>query len=515
MTEVFNVRDNALVDGQPDLAPPSLPLSPSYVETYLRNRTRPPFRLHARAPYGLFDLFIHDNLPAPTTAQELADHVSLFPTPATNVFFPPTVDGLSSHVDHMVRFITNTLKGGSKVEFEKLAHTFHTLASLARHDFGCGIIVNALSTRGEKPAAVDRIQAWARQLRIAAGDDADDLAESGVTWRTLAEGLSSALIDALIGLPPPSLGEGRVQLLPVGVDNPGAIDAPVHDILVHFPTLSVDIIKAALKENGDDVQHTLDRLREGWRPLVTIGYRGAGKRIRNTARPIDNLQSFGGATDVDWIKRRVAADVAREAMEAEAEEQNMANAETQSVDIVNEYRGESSSKETGLDKLLLEGTSGIRGIYDDEPDENVLEGEALLIKNSFGEESSSGDEYDNRAGPSTIASGRGSYSGGSRGRGLGNGRRPWKGGGSQRGANASSSVSSGGPSFGPESGRKEAATGNSGGDFGETRGRGHSQGRPRGSNRGGSRGGSRGGRGRGGFQNRRDRAAHKQSRGMS
>lgn len=511
MAGVFELTDNPLIDLHPDHPPPPLPLSTTFAETYLQHRTRPPFRLVPRAPYSLYDLLVYDNLPIPTTPQQVLDHLSLFPGFVTDGSFSGSIDGLDALIKRMVRSVTLGFKKNESLEFRQVAHTLHTLASFARFDSGTKLIVSALSPRGEKPAAVERAKNWAREIRSAdVGKDLVILADCGISWRTLAEGLCVALMDALIGVSLPSRTKGRVELLPPGVENPGDIDASVHDILIQFPTLHIEVIKAALRECGD-VPVTLDRLQEGWRPRVTIGYRGAGKRIRDVAKPAHKLQNFGGSTDVDWIKRRVAADAAWEVMEAEAEEEARIKAATEEEGHLRTTENETVN---GADEVTLKddfdkvGANDVYDVYEDEPDEGVLEGEMPLSGSAkAGEESDSGDEYDSRAGPEQNSGGWGRR-GGSRGRGGDASKRVWRSGGPQRqvGSSSAQSVST---KFRPTDQESSAQNSNT-----ESRGRGRPHGRPRGSGRGGGRGGHGRGRASTGPRSRRDRAAQKQSQGM-
>lgn len=501
---VFHVEQNHIIDLNPACPLPDLPLSSAFASSYLTHRTRPPFRPTPRTPYSTYDVIVHGSLPSPTTAQSLLDHLSLFPTLSTQNLLTAasSITDLTTAVTRLVTSISHGLKQ-SRPNFEAIAHLLHTLYSLsANSPEGAGLVIAQLSPRNDKLGAIDRVRAWARDAR-AASSSSHSPGANGITWPVCADGLTAALINTLIGIPPAERGEGRVELrLKVSQSNP-VDDDDAHALVHQLSGLSIDTARAAIRECGGVVS-ALRKLQEGWRPDLKVGKRGTGRRRQDIPKAVGKMDSFGEQVDVEWIKRRVAADAAREEMEAELqqEEDDRVNAgENAGADQIVEAKGE--------DIINLAG-----GVYDDEPDEGVLAGEISLMGLRDIDDESDGD--DDTSTRERIFTDGNRARGGTRGisyesnqsifpRGPGIGMRR-----SGRG-NAGFASSSSNARGGPPSEQPAQSVSGPGAEMGSrgrgARGRGRGQNRGRGRGRGGNRGRARG-------DGRRDRAAQKQSRGM-
>lgn len=490
----FHPQQNQQVDFNPACSLPDLPLSKIFSSAYLQNRTRPPFRPTPYTPYTTYDVIVQKNLPQPTAVQSALDHISLFPANATQHVLQ-TASHLKDFPIAVTRLVTAVSHGVKKPQpdFEAISKPLYTLYCLAANSpDGSQLVIAALSPRNDKLAAIDRVRSWAR-VAHAALTVTDVHAANGMTWSVCTDGLAAALINALIGIPLEERASGRVELsakgrLPVPTD-----DAGVYEILTQMSELTIDVARASIRECGG-VTGALRKLRDGWRPNLKLGKRGGGRRRRDAPQAVGKMEAFSDPVDVEWIKRRVATDVAREEMVAELERKR--EAENTGGDIGTDEVVESNEK----DMVLASG-----GVYDDEPDEGVLEGEVSLMGMRDEGDDSDGDQDGGARGGSFA---RGDVNA----RGRRGGRVEGVAGGDRRTpavahGGGSGVVGGSRDSGGVRAENEESSRGRGSGGRGRARGRG---GRGRGRGQDGSRG-----RGRGdSHHGRRDRAAQKQGRGM-
>lgn len=462
---LFEPHHNRLVDLNPLYPAPALPLTPSFVASYLAHRTPPPFRLTPHAPYAAYDLVVHDALPHLMSCEQVLQHASLFPPAAPGSSAPAVTGtalradrtGMKAVVERLVIRMSHAmkqpqqqqqqqLKAGTEyepkeIDFELMARALHTLSSLCQCQVSdtanggttIGLIVAALSPRGDKRAAIDRVRAWAREARTATGATTS---LNGLSWRACTDALCSALINDLLGI---FTGDGeeeddddvqsnktRVQIgLKQDVESH---DAHIREVRVQVPEVTTAIARLSLQEHGGDVSATVARLRDGWRPSFNVGKKRGMNRTRRRAS-VRQLADFGDGDGVakDWIKRRVVVSEATHDMEeeevAEAEDQQQDDENVdegeRAEEVYNDWtmnrRGQSKkagssssrqqqhgrpnmaagiSAELGIDIGVYDDNAAmLLGAYDDDPDEGVLEGQvSLATGRRDGEERSSDDD---------------------------------------------------------------------------------------------------------------------------
>lgn len=464
---LFEPHHNRLVDLNPLYPAPALPLTPSFVASYLAHRTPPPFRLTPHAPYATYDFVVHDALPHLVSCEQVLQHASLFPPAAPGSSAPAVTctalradrPGMKAVVERLVTRMSHAMKlpqqqqqqlkadTGDKhkeIDFELMARALHTLSSLCQCQTSentsggtmVELIVAALSPRGDKRAAIDRVRAWAREARTATGT-ATSL--NGLSWRACTDAFCSALINDLLDISTVD-GEdedgddvqGHKTRVQIGLkQDVESNDIHIREVRVQVPEVTTAIARLSLQEHGGDVSATVAQLRNGWRPSFNVGKKRGMNRTRRRAS-VRQLADFGDGDGVakDWIKRRVVVSEATHDMEEEAE----AEAEDQQQDGENVDEGERAEKgyndwamnprgqpnkagssssssrqqqhgrgnmaagigvDLGMDLGVDDGNAALLlGAYDDDPDEGVLEGQVSLAtgRRDGEERSSDGDD---------------------------------------------------------------------------------------------------------------------------
>ncbi|CDF37348.1 unnamed protein product [Chondrus crispus] len=273
--QLFTPSENALLDSPfPTPLPPQPTLTAPYVDTYLAFRTRPLFRPIPTHPFAPLDLQVSSHLPPTPSPAQLLDIAVLFPPSVTAPIVAPHLSDLAKPVSRMVNSLTRALATADVVH---VLDCFDVLLALALAD-ARSIVLEALSSRRDRGAAVKKVGEWAAIARRMNSPQADARLANGLRARDMLAGLAALLVDALLGLPPPESGK-----------------------------------------------HVALKLEEDRKEGDLIGK--AANRRKKTG--IKELDTFSGekdlSVDADWYKRRVAAQQAREHLEQERlEEQDRA-----------------------------------------------------------------------------------------------------------------------------------------------------------------------------------------------
>lgn len=508
MALTFSAGDNALLDR----VTPTLPLpdwmttahaldNPQFLDTYLAYRTPPRSRPDPQQPYAFLDVlvggFLKSRLTKPLSAAQLLDVALLF---------PPSVAGpILNGREPDLRALLFELCGAVENCQENVADGVDVLAALARS--GVASLVREVLGNGELSAA-ETLRRWCVRLEAEAGAE-EELAFVKLSCdqiERISSGSSGGASFRVVSANGGSSGDvtSRETLSPA--------EAAVRGML---PDSSVESIRSTLSAVGGNADAAVWMLLNGDGVHTAIGKRTGRRRA---VKDVRSEQTFSGEAAVEdggygWLKTRMDAEIARQAAvdPDDPREDKQRGAYSYLLDgVVEEVETEYGDEEVRF------------GMYDDDADDAVLEGEeplgeeaAAMAKSMYvrgaetglrqvdrgssTEEDEDIDGSDNPGFGSSISRGGGSSSTagtstgrGGRGRGRGSAPAPGGGGARGRGRGRGGSVDGG-------SGSKNTGEGSRGSGHGRVRG-----------NRG------RGGRGRGGRgganHGRRDGALKKQSR---
>lgn len=312
------------------------------------------------------------------TSIELLDIASLFPSSSVSNLLKPHISQIQPVIEKLVRSLNQSVKVGLNTSSLKyLTNGLDALLSSALAG-AVNAIVRALSLRGERSDAVDRVEIWLRAVRDVQGQVEDELLDNGLTTSQFIAGTGAVLMNTILAVPVPSEGgPGRVVIRTQTGDDSDVKgkETPtpeVCSIVEMIPDVSTAVAQAALVECAGSVEEAIGRLLDGWRPASSAE---VGKRVDRRARKrVGEVLSFGGekieAGRAEWYARRVVAEEARTRI---AEEERMTREAVQSG--MEDSRGKNSATD-GLEDFVELNISG--GVYDDEPDDGELEGEVAM-----------------------------------------------------------------------------------------------------------------------------------------
>lgn len=472
----FAASDNVFVDSPTPSFPPlpwmtniSAVSSASFIDTYLAFRTPPRLRPDPFNPYTCLDVLVAESIKdsPPLSALQLLDVVVLFPPRVVR----PLIHGRQEEFVAPLQDLRSAVDSGD----EPVVDAIDVLLALAMAGAGSAILA-ALSSTHDIAGALKCMHTW--RLSAPAAGDSDCIVEALENIELVLRGSK----DDGIG---------------IKWDDPRAgSEAAVREMM---PDASIEAIRDALVAAGNNAEAAVGILldkAEGSAGLLSIGKR---TERRKHVMKVDKAETFTGEkADGDggyaWLKTRMDAEIARQA--------------TLDPDDPRE------EKRVGAYTFLLDGSaedvpneepissSGPMDMYNDDPDDAVLEGEEPLGSKSgarpaflrAGFETGSSTEDDSEDdGATEVLTGR------------------------QR-VGASQSVGSGRDVLRDNASRGGGARGRGRGASGVGRGGaglvdgGRGRGGRGGSGRGGGRGRGTRGRGGRGAHGRRDGAAKKQAR---
>lgn len=484
----FDAADNEFIDyPTPSKSPvqwmvqPNAAKSPTFLDTYLAFRTPPRLRPNPRRPYACLDVLVADALAAGPrlTPLQLLDVALLFPASVAGALISRRAPELADPL----RGLRKAVEDGE----EDVADAVDVLLGVARAG-GADALLDALSSRRDAAEALQCVHKWRLSIALADGGDGDFVVD--------AVGKLEKLLEA---------GGGRDGALSSSSKQPARADPVAEaEALVRemMPDAGAEAIRDALAATGNNPEAAVGLLldeADGSAGLVPIGKRT--ERRRHVTK-VDASETFTGERaegdgGYGWLKARMDTEIARQATLDPDDPR-----EEKRVGAYTFLLGGDDDGDEAAGMAEDDAGAGLSGMYDDDPDDAVLEGEEPLGKQGAARPAFLRSGVD--AGSSTEED-----SDGDDDVGRGVARGPSRGGAAPRGR-AGSSAAPGGRGRGAPRGNGRGRGRGGGGDVGgggTDGGRGRGRGGP-----GGVRG--RGGRGRGGrgAHGRRDGAAKKQAR---